>query len=187
MKKTNMALALLAAVQGVIVFFALQHHTSLADRAVEDTLLTFEQEQVDRIQLEDADQHKIELVKKDGSWHTPDDFSADTFRIERLLNTLNQLKVGLPVSHKTSDQDRFAVAPDKFKGHILLSKGSESLAELFIGNNTGARRSYVRKSDSPIIYTARIAEHDATAKLADWWDKNALQLKSEEVQSVTLS
>ncbi|MCH2074959.1 MAG: DUF4340 domain-containing protein, partial [Puniceicoccaceae bacterium] len=67
-----------------------------------------------------------------------------------------------------------------------LLKDGEPVAEFYLGTGAGARRNHVRLADQDKIYAVTIGSYDLPAEIADWQDKDLLQIEVSEIQSIDL-
>ncbi len=185
MKKSYLLGGLLA-IQALAAYLTLSGGNELQGPTGIQKLLEFNREQVDRIRVEDNDGNLAELKRKNDTWLTPEDFPVDTGRVDRLLDQLAQLKHGLAVARSPNAAKRFEVSEDHFQRHLKLLQDGQPVAEFYLGTGAGARRNHIRLADQERIYAARIGDYDLPVDIADWQDKDRLQIKMDEIQSVQL-
>ena len=185
MKKNYLLIGLLA-LQALVAYFVISGGDELQGHAGIQKLLEFNREQVDGIQIEDNDGNLAELKREGDAWLTVEDFPVNIDRINRLLERLNGLEHSLAVANSPSSAKRFEVSGDRFQRHLKLLKDGEPVAEFYLGTGAGARRNHVRLADQDKIYAVTIGSYDLPAEIADWQDKDLLQIEVSEIQSIDL-
>lgn len=156
--------------------------------------LSFKADQVSSITLtaggQQAGQHasSLTLAKKDSHWVLPDahNFPADPNKVSRLLDAIAGLKGTLPVAVTKDAAKRFHVANNKFETHLLLKGGSQTLANVYIGNAAGANLVYLRRADQSAIETNNLAVRLLDTGIKSWRDKQLLHLTNSQVTQLVL-
>ena len=185
MKKNYLLIGLLV-LQVLVAYFVISGGDEFQGHAGIQKLLEFNREQVDGIQIEDNDGNLAELKSEGDAWLTAEDFPVNVDRINRLLERLDGLEHGLAVASSPSSAKRFEVSGDRFQRHLKLLKDGEPVAEFYLGTGAGARRNHVRLADQDKIYAVTIGSYDLPAEIADWQDKDLLQIEVSEIQSIDL-
>lgn len=186
MMKKNYLLSILLVLQVLVAYLVISSGDELQGHAGIQKLLEFNREQVDGIQIEDNDGNLAELKRKGDAWLTVEDFPVNIDRINRLLERLNGLEHSLAVANSPSSAKRFEVSGDRFQRHLKLLKDGEPVAEFYLGTGAGARRNHIRLADQDKIYAVTIGSYDLPAEIADWQDKDLLQIEVSEIQSIDL-
>lgn len=188
MDKILRILGIVAAAQLVLVLvIQLGGSSTLAVQKSDQPLLNFNTSDVDTLVIKNAEQQKIQLRKKEGQWQTTDGFRADQNKVTQLIEKLSGLKTALPVATSDTALKRFKVDNSKFERHIVLQKGDQTLAALYLGNGAGARQSYARKDKDTAVYAFNLASYDFPTEPDAWQDKTVLQVNKQEVTAVTLA
>ena len=185
MKKNYLLIGLLA-LQALVAYFVISGSDELQGHAGIQKLLEFNSEQVDGIRIEDNDGNLAELKSEGDTWLTAEDFPVNVDRIDRLLERLDGLEHGLAVASSPSSAKRFEVSGDRFQRHLKLLNDGKPVAEFYLGTGAGARRNHVRLADQDKIYAVTIGSYDLPAEIADWQDKDLLQIEVSEIQSIDL-
>ncbi len=151
-------------------------------------LLVFATDAVDRIRITDDTGQTLELRKEKGTWQLPalGGFPADEAAARRLLNRLADLEKGWPVATTAGAAARFKVAAEDFERHIVLSKGEETVAALYVGTSPGLRKAHVRRPDETEVYAVAFNTFEAPARADDWIDKRILQVNRDELARIEL-
>lgn len=189
MNKTIRILAIVLAVQAAVSAYSLMGRSSLEATPANSGLLSFEVGQVDHLVVNDAEQASTEIVKQGGKWVLPaaDGFPADQAKVGKMLDTLHGLKRGLPVAASGADFARFKVDDKGFERHVLLKKGNDVVADLYLGNGAGVNRSYARISQDKAVYDAMVGTYDLPASPNGWEDKTVLNLADKDVSAIGLN
>jgi len=151
-------------------------------------LLSFDHDAVDTVEIRDGDGHDLRLVKTAAGWQLPGDadFPAAGFLVNGLLDRLATLHPGLAVATSDDAAGRFHVADDKYERRIRLLAGDKVLAELYLGDAAGPRRSYARVAGDSTVYPLAFSGFDARAEADAWTDKAYLHRDTDALQSVQL-
>ncbi len=184
--KKNYLLCGLLVIQAVAAYLFLSGGGELQGHAGIQKLLEFNREQIDEIRVEDSNGEIAELKRKDRTWLTIHDFPVEADRVNRLLDLLDELDHGLAVASSSSAAKRFEVSPDNFQRHLKLLKGGKIVVDFYLGTGAGARRNHVRLANQEMIHACTIGSYDLTAEIANWQDKDLLQVEMAEIQSVEL-
>ena len=146
---------------------------------VADTLVSVDTDSIDHIELQDKD-NSIVLQKNDSTWLLPGEnkFPADVTRIQSLLDTIRQIKPGLPVATTVASRAQLDVADDDYQRHMTLTSGDQTVADIFIGSSPGFRKAHLRVAKDDAIYAARVNVYDIPVTNNDWLDKNLLAMNN---------
>ena len=186
MMKKNYLLSILLVLQVLVAYFVISSGDELQGHAGIQKLLDFNRELVDGIRIEDNNGNLVELKSEGDAWLTAEDFPVDVDLIDRLLERLDGLEHGLAVASSPSSVKRFEVSGDRFQRHLKLLSDGKPVAEFYLGTGAGARRNHVRLADQDKIYAVTIGSYDLPAEIADWQDKDLLQIEVSEIQSIVL-
>ena len=184
--KKNYLLSVLLVLQVLVAYFVISGGDELQGHAGIQKLLEFNREQVDGIRIQDNDGNLAELKSEGDAWLTAEGFPVNVDRIDRLLERLNGLEHSLAVASSPSSAKRFEVSGDRFQRHLKLLSDGKPVAEFYLGTGAGARRNHVRLADQDKIYAVTIGSYDLPAEIADWQDKDLLQIEVSEIQSIVL-
>ena len=184
--KKNYLLSILLVLQVLVAYFVISGGDELQGHAGIQKLLEFNREQVDGIRIEDNDGNLAELKRESDAWVTAEDFPVNVDRVDRLLERLNGLEHSLAVASSPSSAKRFEVSGDRFQRYLKLLKDGKPVAEFYLGTGAGARRNHVRLADQDKIYAVTIGSYDLPAEIADWQDKDLLQIEVSDIQSIDL-
>jgi len=185
MNKTIRILAVIAVAQLILTVTIWSGDSGLKGQGDKSTLLGFNKTEIDHIFIKD-DENEVSLNKKEGKWQTANAFPADQIKVDALLSTLENLKVGLPVTTSSSALQRFKVDDNDYERYVQLQTDSNTVAELYLGTGAGARQTHARNGEQETIYTVAIGSYDAPSKIEDWQDKNILHLDDKSVKAIEL-
>lgn len=183
----NKTMKILAGLLGAQLLLALGLGLGGRDFAAapETALLEIDPATVDQLVIENAAGERLDLVKEDAGWLIPDlgNAPAAAHKVRQPLDALAGLRPRHPVSTSDAGAERFKVADDGFERHIRLEAAGDTVADLYLGESAGFRRSYVRKVDDSAVYELEIAAFDFSADSQQWVDKTLLNLDPEQVQA----
>jgi hypothetical protein len=153
-----------------------------------DKLLSFEQEKVNRLLIEDG-KASVTLSKTTGQWTLPDeeDFPADQNNINLLLEKLARLEKGWPVATTSSALRRFKVAEDEYERKLTLYNGDDRVAQLYVGTSPGFRKVHMRPDGEEAVFVAELNTYEVETKADAWLNKEHLLLDEADLQQVVLA
>lgn len=89
-------------------------------------------------------------------------------RVEKLIGELAALKKTFPVAKTDDARERFKVARDDFKRKIVLAKGDDTLATLYLGTSPSMGESNVRVGGDNAIYRGKLAAYQVQVTEDAW-------------------
>ncbi|MDH4318484.1 MAG: DUF4340 domain-containing protein [Desulfobulbaceae bacterium] len=154
----------------------------------EEKLLSFNPVDIDTINLAAAGEQPLTLKKGEKGWYIPSyfNFPCNQANIDDLFKKLGELKKGWPVAVSSDSAERFQVDENNFVRHITLKNGDKVKAELFLGSAPSFRKSHARASGSDDIVVVEFSDFDAEARPDDWFDRDVLKPKPEEITGLTM-
>lgn len=184
MNRLGKLLALVLAVQLLLVVVVFWPQSNEAEGTANSALLTFDVDTVNRIAISDADNTVI-LGRKGDSWRLPEyhGLPVDMEKLSPVLNVLPGLSRGWPVANRRNARARFEVAADNFQRQVDYMVGEQSTESLLVGTSPGFRKVHVRIADTDPIYAVEFNSFDLPARAAEWLDKTLLQVS--DVQAVS--
>jgi len=185
MTKKIQILAIIAIVQVMLTVMIWFENGSIEGSTQQIHLLTFKPDEIDHIIIKSREQ-SVDLTKKDNQWQLLDGFPANQSQVDSLLRKLAGLKYGLPVATSANALERFKLSDNNFERQILLKKGNESVAHLFLGSGAGARLSHARNADQNSVFSVAMGSYDAPDDLDNWQDKSILQFEQDSVTAIEL-
>ncbi|KFZ36043.1 hypothetical protein HR45_18360 [Shewanella mangrovi] len=186
MKKLIYLLSGLLAAQ-LLLTLLLNSGSSVSSHSVNQALLALDANKIDSIILSDANGASVKLTRDKQQWQLPehDNFAADQHQVGQLLNTLATLKHGEALADSDSAAERFKVAPNSFARKVTLQEKGTDIVTLYIGTSAAMRKTHVRVAGDEAIYLANLPVYQLPADYSDWVKHDALQLKANEIESVS--
>jgi hypothetical protein len=188
MKRNIYILAVLLCLQVLLVFVPGMGSRQEAVTGKSERLVVFRPEEVGKIEISGPEKGRVVIVKKANEWFLPDhsDFPADGKMVREFLEKLDSLDAGWPVATTSGAAERFKVSPDNFERHIILYKGDETVAELFLGTSPGVRKIHARTGGSDNIYEVKFTLFQAADDPDQWIDKNVLRIEEPAITGIRL-
>ena len=185
MKPSNTILGALLAAQLILALLLLGGRGDFGATAPGTALLTFDAAAVDRIALSGGGQALV-LAKQDGKWQLPDHakLPANGIKVQNLLDQLSKLQKRHPVATSAGAAARFKVDEQGFERKIVLSQGEKPLAQLYLGDSPGYRRSYLRVAGEEAVYEGEIGSYEAATAAKDWGDPALLHIPADQIEAV---
>jgi hypothetical protein len=143
---------------------------------------------IDRIHIEDAANNAVTLQKNgEQQWQVAEkSFPVDDERIKELLKFLSEAHSGWPAGTTDDAAERFKVAPEAFERKLVLYKGEESIAELFVGTAAAFRKSHVRLGGDNEIHVGEVNTYEIYSTSDEWVDKGILRQDTSKITAVRL-
>jgi hypothetical protein len=153
-----------------------------------EPLLTFDADQVDRIEISEPDKEPLILEKKGEEWRLPelDDFSAKANSVDNLIGKLTAMKRGWPVAETDSAAERFKVEEDGYERKVVLYEEGDEVAELYLGTSPGFRKIHARVADENPIYAVEFNNYEASRESRDWINGEILQLEADKISRIEM-
>lgn len=188
MQKTIRVLALLLGAQLLLALGLSATAPDLSARPADAPLLGLDAAAVDRLTLSGPDGEEVTLSKTGDGWQLsdPDGFPASGAKVDGLLRQLTELKHGPAVATSSGAQQRFKVAADSFERRIVLARGEQTLATLYLGTSPAMRQSHARRDGDDRIYAVALATYDVPVAAEDWLDKTVLRFAASEITAIRL-
>ncbi|HIJ85079.1 MAG: DUF4340 protein [Magnetococcales bacterium] len=188
MEKTIRILAVVFVVQLVLAAILGLTGSGLGTQAPDTTFFSFKVTEIDDVTIH-GEGRSLHLVKKDNRWILPDQkgFPAHSGQVQTLLESLGQLKHGLPVATTAAAQTRFKVADKEFERKIVLTQNGLAKAVLYTGTSPGLRQVHARLEGMETTHSVAFANHQASVKVDDWIDKTILAIPMEEIVSLDVA
>ncbi|MGQ9426546.1 DUF4340 domain-containing protein [Gilvimarinus sp. F26214L] len=185
-------LKILAALLGVQLVLALGlgfGNSGLSPTGEPGPLLAVDKKEVDHITLQGPESGEVQLVKTEAGWTLPqlEGFPANEQRINQLLDRLNGLETAGAVARSADARKRFKVSDESFERKVVLARGDDDLATLYLGTSPGMRRIHARTGDDDAIYRVELAAYDVPADSDDWQDKTVLQFPKDRVTAIDVN
>ena len=145
-------------------------------------------EAVNHLTIEGPEDQKLMLARQGGNWLLPEtgDFPADSGKVDRLLDRLRELKLGLPIATSEAARERFKVTDEVFERRVTIAGDNGLLATLYLGTAPGMRRVHARTGDDDGVYSVEFGVHEIPARTEEWEDKTVLQIPQGEVEKIML-
>ena len=152
---------------------------------------------VDKIQITNADKSSVELTKTGDTWRVtkPVDFPANQANVKQLVDNLKELKATEQVEANADDDVKKTYDLDPTKAvHILAFKGADKKVDDYFGKN-GGRGQMVMTGDRPGVFAAtgysaylytRDVKNWRNTEIFKFDDANAIQFSIEK-KDTTLS
>lgn len=150
-------------------------------------ILTANLSTIDQIVLEKND-HKLTIRKVDKIWTLPQvyNFPATAESVTRLLDKLSNLSGGWPVATTEDAAPRFKVASNDFVERIFLSSANKDLSTVLIGSSAGYNKVHLRADKANEIFAVELPDREISTDSADWIDRSAVELQSDDINVVEL-
>jgi len=151
---------------------------SAADELKDAPLLAVQSASISHIEIVEAGQEPLQLVKQDDQWQLPDlnDLAAQDARVNAMLQSLNDTRSGWPVTTTSASHERFKVAEENYARRVSLTLDNGDTLRLYLGSSPGFRQLHVRRDGEDEVYVVRLDSVDFAATANDWFDRSVLKL-----------
>ncbi len=152
----------------------------------------FDKQQAASVLIKSPEKGAAHLQTKDGNWMVSADnrtFSADTAPVDKLLETVANLKAETIASKNPKNFGALEVTEDKGVEVHIRSASQETLAHFYVGKSgPDVFSTYVRKKDSgQVILTGTILKTVFEKELKDWRDKSIFSLNKDDIIEYTVA
>jgi hypothetical protein len=173
MNRRNQILAVILAVQLVVVGFVLWPRRSASSGEVKSVFPDVTTDQIASLTISDVSGTSITLAKEGDAWVLPD---VDSYPIlsdkaTALLDKLVALKTDRLVAQTSSSYKRLKVATDDYERlvHITLADGTTH--NLYVGTSPSYGATHVRADDQAGVYlTSELSISDVGTGASSWVD-----------------
>lgn len=149
------------------------------------TVLTFDREKVDRIELDTPD-HVVKFAKQGADWRmtSPIDARADFGGLEGIIGRINTAQMKSIVESSNKDPREYGL--DKPAATVRLSSGSAEAALAF-GKSAGEGAVYAKDLSRPVVFTVEsgllddVKKAPADYRMKDLFDARAFNTSRVEV------
>lgn len=206
MDKRNKILALLLAVQIIIIIFVYAGGTDYSQPQIE-LLPGISNEQVNKLVITDDEKQTATLVKGEEGWYlaqaeTPVGKdkkgrtikSTDVFQYpvdQEKANTLAEKLAGLQssrlVTRTESSHDRLQVGEKSFNRKIEISTVDAASEEVILGVAPNYKTIHVRQGDGESVYLVKdLALWEAPGDAVSWWPNNYVEFAADAIKKIDL-
>lgn len=142
---------------------------------------------IDQIVLE-KNEHKLTLQKVGKTWTLPQvyNFPATAESVARLLDKLGGLNGSWPVASTEDAAPRFKVATNDFAERIVLKSANKDVSTVLIGSSAGYNKVHLRADKTNEIFAVELPDREISTESADWIDRSAVELPSDDIDVVEL-
>ena len=206
MDKRNKILAILLAVQIVIIVFVYAGGTDYSQPQIE-LLPGIGNEQVSKLVIKDDEKQTATLVKGEEGWYlakaespAKDDKkeriikSTDVFRYPvnqekagTLADKLAGLKSSRLVTRTESSHDRLQVGDTSASRKIEISTADGASEEIILGAAPNYKTIHVRQGGDDNVYLVKdLALWEAPADAVSWWPNNYVEFPADAIKKIEL-
>lgn len=147
---------------------------------------------VARIQIEDSDEGRVTLVRRDDRFvvEEADGFPADASRVDKLLADLRGLRVRRAVVSTPRHHAAFKVADDDFEARVRLwtDPDGEPTVAVLVGTSSSAGGSHIRRGDDAAVYEARdLSAYDLRTDPSAWIDRAIFDVAVDTIDALEIT
>jgi len=189
LNRTNLMLAVLLAVQVVLLAVSVVTTTGTESRTVEPILSGIASADVERLLIADNLENEMTFARGDGGWVLPDadDFPLDGAKIEDTLAKLAAMDTRRLVAANPANFARLEVKDDDFRRRISLQAGGSSTV-LYLGGSGGANTVYVRRADENAVYLGSgLSSWELSTQVSTWLDADYVSVPGDDVLEITVT
>ncbi|ANM28488.1 hypothetical protein ABI59_00870 [Acidobacteria bacterium Mor1] len=141
---------------------------------------------------EGSEGEQLVLERGEQGWALPDKegFPIDEERIGDLVESLETIRVRVPVVRQSRHHESFQVAEGNHQRKLRLwvdEASGEPDAELLVGSSPNYRRTNVRRADGDEVYEVRgLGSYDLRTDPGAWIDKSFVTVPYEQIRQVAL-
>jgi len=187
MNKTNVALALVLALQVVILALMTLARDGDSGDAIETGALldVFDASSVEQVEIVNPAGDSLILVRQDGGWVMPDvdDFPATAGTIDALLSRLALLQTDRLIAENATSHNQLGVGETNNEGQIIL----DGETRLYIGNSAGSDATHVRLDGSDQVYlVSGLSAADTNIASSNWTDTLYFSVLPQDIVGIQI-
>ncbi len=189
MKRQNQYLVAILAIQIILIAWVYWPRAAASGDESKPLLTELEIADIATLIIEDAENQRLKLQKRDGTWVLPDagDFLAQESAITALLEKLTAINTGRLVTQTDASHKRLLVSRDDFTRRIDLETAGGDHYTLYLGSSPSYGSTHVRLEGQQETYlTDQVSTWDVNTAANSWVDPSYLQVPDEELISITL-
>lgn len=148
-------------------------------------LVDFTPETTSEVKISQKDTEKITLKNENDQWKV-NGFDASLKEVDRIFQSLAELKIDTIVSRNPEKQETFEVTEEK--GILLTLKKGNETNEFVIGKRGSSPNSfYTRTKDGNTVYqlTGNL-KNSLTQNVTNWRDKEVLAIQEENISKISV-
>lgn len=164
----------------VVLFFIILLSTQKTAEQESSSLLDFEITNINGVSIKNQE-NEVNVSKEDDIWLQKDfqSFHVPGSKVEDLLSTLANTRIGFPIASSTEAAKRFKVTEDTAETIITLKQNKKPLETLYIGSGSGLRTVHARMQNDDKIYSIELSMNQISSDKNDWIDTSILRAKGE--------
>lgn len=189
MKRQNLYLIAALVIQAILIAWVYWPRGSASGDESQPLLAELEVADLETLIIEDDNQQRLKLEKKDGTWVLADsgDFPAQESTITALLEKLIAIDTGRLVTQTDTSHKRLQVSRDDFVRRIDLETTEGDRYTLYLGSSPSYGSTHIRlEGQSETYLTDQIDTWSVNATANSWVNATYLQVPDEELTSITL-
>jgi hypothetical protein len=164
----------------------------------ETPVLSFDPKTVSKIVIEEGSANGDEnnqshkrldlIMTARADWKIPclADFPASSDMIHQTLDSLLEVKKGLPIGTTNDAQERNRVSPKNFFRAVTLFNGDKMLGKIYIGNTLADKKTTFRNANDSSVYTDTLSPSRFSANPNYWIDSRAASIKLKKIESIDM-
>lgn len=132
---------------GVELFSGRKYEPDESVRAAESMFPDFNRDEVTTLKIEGPKTQSVELTRQGEQWTVTGNFRADQSAVDKVLTDLKDMKLGMPVSSKLDDLERYDLEGEEAIRVKALNAGGNVVAGFTLGKNSDSFRSFFLKRE----------------------------------------
>mgnify|MGYP001207373367 CR=1 FL=1 len=186
MKISIKSLSVILLAQLALIAYLQTQSSSTAAFKKTQNLLAVNFDDVNQVEIFDADKKKITLKEDAGKWNLPElkGFPVSSKKIEEFLTKVKEAKRSWPVGKTLSSAKQFSVVDEQFERKLVFSKNGDVKSTLFVGTSPSFRKVHVRVDGEDLTYTMELNTYELPTKMSHWFDKDLYRLEKSKTEEI---
>lgn len=184
MKKLNQILTAALVLQLILIFFVYSSERSGSMQKISEQIIQFDPQEITALELQDS-QDQTKLVKQDQSWQVAKNaFPAQEEKVKELLDQLAKLKAREVAGKSLIAARQLLTHQDAFEKQVTLYVGKDNYQKLYFGKVPSFKMIYVRNADSDNTFVVSLEDHQLSAGVSSWYQKDLLKFDAKDLMKV---
>ncbi len=188
-RKIKILVLILFAQFALLGFMQQGARNELAVFQVDELLLGFNVDQLDKIILKQRDKPDMTLVKQEADWKIfgLNNFPVSSAKFSSVFDRLFSMKKNYPIASSTASADYFRLEDSSFDRAIDFISNDALVERLYLSASSSFKKAYVRAGDDKPVYEINFSMFDLETKTGNWIDPDLLKLDPSTVSEIRLA
>ena len=142
---------------------------------------------IDSVRVSDDKDNEVEVIKRDGVWGLAQFDGFPARDVDAWLKRVAEMRLGPEIAASEDASQRFVVAANQFKRHIVIAADGQQLASFYLGSAFSRKSTPLRREGEEGIHATSMGIHQANANTSFWLDRGKLRLAADAITAITIN